>query len=79
MARGQKMGRPPKLTPHKKLEAIKRRDTGNETLADIGLRYNASPARISRLKERETVIPGSTLPREPRSRQEVTVSSLDRN
>jgi DNA invertase Pin-like site-specific DNA recombinase len=35
VARGQRMGRPPKLTPHQKHEAIKRRDTGNETLADI--------------------------------------------
>jgi DNA-binding MurR/RpiR family transcriptional regulator len=43
------MGRPPKLTPHQKREAIKRRDTGNETLADIGRSYNVSPATISRL------------------------------
>ena len=49
VARGQKMGRPPKLTPHQKREAIKRRDTGNETLADIGRSYNVSPATISRL------------------------------
>ena len=49
VARGQKMGRPPKLTPHQKLEAIKRRDTGNETLADIGRSYNVSSATISRL------------------------------
>src|ERR1700720_1272312 len=32
-ARGVKMGRPHKLTDHQKREAIKRRDTGNETLA----------------------------------------------
>jgi len=49
VARGQKMGRPPKLTPHHKREAIKRRDTGNETLADIGRSYNVSAATISRL------------------------------
>jgi DNA invertase Pin-like site-specific DNA recombinase len=49
VARGQKMGRPPKLTPHQKREAIKRRDTGNETVADIGRSYNVSPATISRL------------------------------
>jgi len=30
------MGRPPKLTPHQRRKAIKRRDTGDETLADIG-------------------------------------------
>jgi DNA invertase Pin-like site-specific DNA recombinase len=47
--RGQHMGRPPKLTPHQKHEAIKRRDTGDETLADIDRSYNVSPATISRL------------------------------
>ena len=36
VARGQKMGRPPKLTTHQRRKAIKRRDTGDETLADIG-------------------------------------------
>jgi hypothetical protein len=46
---GQRMGRPPKLTPHQKREAIRRRDTGDETLADIGRSYNVSPATISRL------------------------------
>ena len=49
VARGQRMGRPPKLTAHQKHEAIKRRDTGNETLADIARSYNVSPATISRL------------------------------
>jgi DNA-binding MurR/RpiR family transcriptional regulator len=43
------MGRPPKLTPHQEQEAIKRRDTGDETLADIARSYNVSPATISRL------------------------------
>jgi len=43
------MDRPPKLTPHQKREAIKRRDSGNETLVDIGRSYNVSPATISRL------------------------------
>ncbi len=46
--RGQKMGRPFKLTHHQKREAIKRRDQG-ETLADIARSYNVSPATISRL------------------------------
>src|SRR6202030_341877 len=46
--RGQKMGRPFKLTDHQKREAIKRRDQG-ETLADIARSYNVSPATISRL------------------------------
>jgi DNA invertase Pin-like site-specific DNA recombinase len=49
VACGQRMGRPPKLTPHQKREAIKRRDEGNETLADIGRSYNVSAATISRL------------------------------
>jgi Helix-turn-helix domain of resolvase len=51
VARGVKMGRKPKLTPHQQKEAIKRRDTGNETLADIGRSYNFSAATISRLSE----------------------------
>lgn len=48
VARGQKMGRPFKLTDHQKAEAIKRREQ-DETLADIGRSYNVSPATISRL------------------------------
>ncbi len=48
VARGQKMGRPPKLTPHQRREAIKRRDRGGELLADIGRSYNVSGATISR-------------------------------
>jgi DNA invertase Pin-like site-specific DNA recombinase len=47
--RGQHMGRPSKLTPAQKAEAIKRRDTGDKTLADIDRSYNVSPATISRL------------------------------
>ena len=49
VARGVKMGRPPKLTTHQQKEAIKRRDQGEETLADIGRSYNVSAATISRL------------------------------
>jgi DNA invertase Pin-like site-specific DNA recombinase len=49
VARGQKMGRPPKLTPHQRREAIKRRDSGDESLADIGRSYNVCAATISRL------------------------------
>jgi hypothetical protein len=44
------MGRPPKLTAHQKKEAIKRRDHGEETLAEIGCGYNVSGWTISRLK-----------------------------
>ena len=49
VARGQRMGRPSKLTPHQKQELIKRRDAGDETLADIARSYNVSSATISRL------------------------------
>ena len=49
-ANGVKMGRPPKLTPHQKKEAIKRRDHGDETLAEIGRSYNVSGWTIARLR-----------------------------
>ena len=48
-ARGVRMGRPPKLTLHQRREALRRRDRGTETLADIARSYNVSPATISRL------------------------------
>jgi DNA invertase Pin-like site-specific DNA recombinase len=48
-ARGVKMGRPPKITAHQKKEAIKRRDHGEETLAEIGRSYNVSGWTIGRL------------------------------
>ena len=48
-ADGVKMGRKPKLTDHQKREAIKRRDHGKETLAEIGRSYNVSGWTISRL------------------------------
>jgi DNA invertase Pin-like site-specific DNA recombinase len=48
--RGVRMGRPPKLTPHQKGEAIKRRERGEESLAEIGHSYNVSAATISRLR-----------------------------
>jgi DNA invertase Pin-like site-specific DNA recombinase len=48
-ARGVKMGRKPKLTYHQRREAIKRRDHGKETLAEIGRSYNVSGWTISRL------------------------------
>jgi DNA invertase Pin-like site-specific DNA recombinase len=49
-ARGVKMGRKPKLTPHQIREAIRRRDDGDETLEDIGRSYNVSHSTISRLR-----------------------------
>ena len=38
------------LTPHQMREAIRRRDDGDETLADIGRSYNVSHSTISRLQ-----------------------------
>ena len=48
-AQGVKMGRPSKLTDHQRKEAIRRRDKGEETLAEIGRSYNVSGWTISRL------------------------------
>jgi DNA invertase Pin-like site-specific DNA recombinase len=48
-AQGQSLGRPFKLTPHQRREAIERREKGEETLAEIGRSYNVSGATISRL------------------------------
>jgi len=48
-AKGVKMGRKPKLTEHQKREAIRRRDHGDETLAEIGRSYNVSGWTVSRL------------------------------
>ena len=47
-ARGVKMGRKPKLTPHQMKEAIKRRNAG-EPMRDIGKSFNVSHSTISRL------------------------------
>jgi len=48
-ARGVKFGHKPKLTPHQRREAIRRRDVDGETLRSIGRSYNVSPQTISRL------------------------------
>ena len=48
-ARGQSLGRPHKLTLHQRREAIRRRESGTESLAEIGRTYNVSAATISRL------------------------------
>lgn len=50
-ARGVKLGRPSKLTPHQTREAIERRDNG-EALTAIARTYNVSHSTISRLKAR---------------------------
>lgn len=48
-ARGVKLGRKPKLTPHQRREALERKAKGEESLADIGRSYNVDKATISRL------------------------------
>lgn len=49
-AQGKSLGRPFKLTDHQQAEALARRETGEETLAEIGRSYNVSPATIGRLR-----------------------------
>ncbi len=48
IAKGVKMGRPPKMTPHQIKEPLRRRDAG-EPLRDIARSYNVSHSTISRL------------------------------
>ena len=48
-ARGVKMGRKPKLTPHQRQEALKRLLAGEETTREIGRSYNVAHTTISRL------------------------------
>ena len=47
-ARGVRMGRPPKMTPHQIKEALHRRNAG-EPMRDIARSYNVSHSTISRL------------------------------
>src|ERR1700676_3001181 len=49
-ARGVKMGRKPKMTPHKMKEALPRREAG-EPMRDIAKDFNVSHSTISRLGE----------------------------
>jgi DNA invertase Pin-like site-specific DNA recombinase len=48
-ARGVKLGRKFKLTPHQRREALARRERGNESQTDIARSYNVSHSTISRL------------------------------
>ena len=50
-ARGVKMGRKPKLTPHQRSEALARIEAGEAT-RDIGRSYNVAHTTISRLSRR---------------------------
>jgi DNA invertase Pin-like site-specific DNA recombinase len=47
-ARGVHMGRPPKLTPHQRQEALKRRQAG-ESLTDIARTFGVAHTTIGRL------------------------------
>ena len=49
VARGVRMGRRPKLTPHQRREALARRDAG-EPLVEIARSYAVSHSTISRLR-----------------------------
>src|SRR5215475_650464 len=48
-ARGVRFGRPPKLTPHQRQEALRRLEAG-ETEADVARTYNVDPTTIGRLQ-----------------------------
>jgi DNA invertase Pin-like site-specific DNA recombinase len=48
-ARGVRFGRPSKLTPHQRREALARLAAG-ETQADIALTYDVDPTTIGRLQ-----------------------------
>ena len=49
-AEGVHMGRPPTLTPHQRIEAMKRRAAGKETVGQIARSYNVSRSTIQRLE-----------------------------
>ena len=55
--RGVHMGRPPKLTPHQKREALKALADGTATQADLARRFNLSQSTISRLAEKTAPLP----------------------
>ncbi len=49
-ARGVKLGRKFKLTPHQRKEALARRERGKESQTEIARSYNVSHSTISRLR-----------------------------
>jgi DNA invertase Pin-like site-specific DNA recombinase/predicted nucleotidyltransferase len=55
-ARGVHMGRPSKLTPHQKREALKALADGTATQADLARRFNLSSSTISRLAEKAAAL-----------------------
>jgi DNA invertase Pin-like site-specific DNA recombinase len=56
-ARGVHMGRPPKLTPHQRREALQALASGTATQADLVRRFNASQSTISRLADKTPTLP----------------------
>ena len=56
-ARGVHMGRPPKLTPHQKRQALKALADGTATQADLARRFNLSSSTISRMAEKAVPSP----------------------
>ena len=52
VARGVRLGRKPKMTPHQRQEALRRREAG-EPLTEIARTYNVSHSTISRLRSRD--------------------------
>jgi DNA invertase Pin-like site-specific DNA recombinase/predicted nucleotidyltransferase len=62
-ARGVHMGRPPKLTPHQRHEALQALASGTATQADLVRRFNVSQSTISRLADKGTLaLPASATP-----------------
>jgi DNA invertase Pin-like site-specific DNA recombinase len=53
VARGIKLGRKPKLTPHQQREAVARRDQGDEALREIARSYAVHHSTIARLRAPE--------------------------
>jgi DNA invertase Pin-like site-specific DNA recombinase/predicted nucleotidyltransferase len=56
-ARGARTGRPPKLTPYQRREALQALANGNATQADLVRRFNVSQSTISRLAEKADALP----------------------
>ncbi len=60
-ARGQHMGRPPKLTPHQRKEVLHSLANGTASQSDLARRFNVSQSTISRLGEKLAPIKGRPL------------------
>lgn len=56
-ARGIQMGRPPKLTPHQRHEALQALADGTATQADLVRRFNVSQSTVSRLATKADPLP----------------------